>query len=208
VVDGSLCPCWSWADSSELYSGKHTTTGHAHQFVCDLAGNLLHISDPLPGKTHDAKAMDDTGLSELLDDENSFGDKGYLGTGITVPYRKPAGGELLDWQKGHLMIPRQHQTTTDVKRSRSRKFEVIASISNQPKQRFENQRVWGSSPWRCTVAANQAIAGSFCYPIGRSTYRNSTEALPVRVSSRHELCHALSSPGSGRTRQSTLGAHV
>ena len=66
VVDGSLCPCWSWADSPELYSGKHKTTGHAHQFVCDLSGNLLHISDPLPGKTHDAKAMDDTGLSELL----------------------------------------------------------------------------------------------------------------------------------------------
>jgi len=99
VVDGSLCPCWSWADSPELYSGKRKTTGHAHQFVCDLSGNLLHISDPLPGKTHDAKAMDDTGLSELLGEENSFGDKGYLGTGITVPYRKPAGGELLDWQK-------------------------------------------------------------------------------------------------------------
>ncbi|HZC03529.1 MAG TPA: transposase family protein [Gammaproteobacteria bacterium] len=99
VVDGSLCPCWSWADSPELYSGKHKTTGHAHQFVCDLSGNLLHISDPLPGKTHDAKAMDDTGLRELLGDENALGDKGYLGTGITVPYRRPAGGKLLNWQK-------------------------------------------------------------------------------------------------------------
>jgi len=24
MVDGSLCPCWSWADAAELYSGKHT----------------------------------------------------------------------------------------------------------------------------------------------------------------------------------------
>jgi len=24
VVDGSLCPCWSWAEAPELYSGKHT----------------------------------------------------------------------------------------------------------------------------------------------------------------------------------------
>jgi restriction endonuclease Mrr len=24
VVDGSLCPCWSWANAPELYSGKHT----------------------------------------------------------------------------------------------------------------------------------------------------------------------------------------
>ncbi len=99
IVDGSLCPCWSWADAPELYSGKRKTTGHAHQFVCDLFGNLMHISDPLPGSIHDAKAIHATGLSELLGDDNAIGDKGYIGTGILTPYRKPAGGELLDWQK-------------------------------------------------------------------------------------------------------------
>jgi hypothetical protein len=59
----------------------------------------MHISDPLPGNTHDAKAMQQTGLNELLRHDNAVGDKGYIGTGITTPYRKPAGGELLDWQK-------------------------------------------------------------------------------------------------------------
>lgn len=59
----------------------------------------MHISDPLPGSTHDAKAIHVTGLSELLGDDNAVGDKGYLGTGITTPFRKPTGGELLDWQK-------------------------------------------------------------------------------------------------------------
>lgn len=59
----------------------------------------MHISDPLPGSTHDAKAIHATGLSELLGDDNAIGDKGYIGTGILTPYRKPAGGELLDWQK-------------------------------------------------------------------------------------------------------------
>jgi DDE superfamily endonuclease len=99
VVDGSLCPCWSWADSPELYSGKHKTTGHSHQFVCDLSGDLMHVSDPLPGKTHDAKAVNEIGLSEILRDDNSIGDKGFIGTGPTTPFRKPPGGELLDWQK-------------------------------------------------------------------------------------------------------------
>ncbi|MDP8927780.1 MAG: transposase [Actinomycetota bacterium] len=99
VVDGSLCPCWSWVQAPELYSGKHQTTGHGHQFVCGLAGDLLHISDPLPGKTHDAKAIHDTGLVDILGDDNAIGDKGYLGTGVTTPFRKPAGGELLNWQK-------------------------------------------------------------------------------------------------------------
>jgi hypothetical protein len=99
VVDGSLCPSWSWVDAPELHSGKHKTTGHAHQFVCDLSGNLLHISEPLPGKTHDAKSMAELGLIDMLHAEDSIGDKGYIGTGPTTPFRKPAGGELLDWQK-------------------------------------------------------------------------------------------------------------
>ncbi|MGH3448130.1 MAG: transposase family protein [Nocardioidaceae bacterium] len=99
VADGSLCPCWSWADAPELRSGKHKTTGHAHQFVCSLSGDLLHVSDPLPGKTHDAKAIDDLGLTDLLRADNTIGDKGFIGTGVTTPFRKPPGGELLDWQK-------------------------------------------------------------------------------------------------------------
>jgi hypothetical protein len=56
----------------------------------------MHISDPLPGNTHDTKAIRVTGLSELLSDNNPVGDKGYIGTGIITPHRKPAGGELLD----------------------------------------------------------------------------------------------------------------
>jgi hypothetical protein len=92
--------CWSWADARELYSGKARTTGHAHQFVADLTGELIHISDPLPGKTHDAKAVTDTGLLEILDTGNTIADKGYLDTGIITGFRKPAEGGLLDWQKG------------------------------------------------------------------------------------------------------------
>lgn len=85
VVDGSLCPCWSWADAPELHSGKHKTTGHSHQFVCDLSGDLLHVSEPLPGKTHDAKAVDELGLTDLLRADNSIGDKGFIGTGPHHP---------------------------------------------------------------------------------------------------------------------------
>lgn len=99
VVDGSLCPCWSWADAPDMRSGKHKTTGHSHQFVCDLSGVLLHVSDPLPGKTHDARAVDELGLTDLLRDDNSIGDKGFIGTGPTTPIRKPPGGDLLDWQR-------------------------------------------------------------------------------------------------------------
>jgi hypothetical protein len=99
VIDGSLHPCWSWKGSRDLWSGKHKQTGHQHQYVCDLAGGLAYVSDPLPGKTHDAKAFRDHGLRDHFTETNAFADKGYVGCGVTTPFKKPVGGELLEWQK-------------------------------------------------------------------------------------------------------------
>jgi DDE superfamily endonuclease/Helix-turn-helix of DDE superfamily endonuclease len=99
LVDGTLAPCWSWADTPELYSGKHKTTGHNHQVGASLTGRLLFLTDPLPGRTHDARAFRESKLEYALDISNSVADKGYLGTGMLTPFRKPPGGELLPWQK-------------------------------------------------------------------------------------------------------------
>jgi hypothetical protein len=99
LVDGTLAPCWSWADEPQLWSGKHKTTGHNHQVGASLDGRLLFITDPLPGKTHDARAFRDNGLDVALLASNGFGDKGYLGSGLVTPFRKPPGRELLPWQK-------------------------------------------------------------------------------------------------------------
>jgi hypothetical protein len=99
LVDGTLAPCWSWADAPELRSGKHKTTGHSHQVGASLTGRLLFVTDPLPGKTHDARAFRESTLDKLIDTTNGIGDKGYLGSGLLTPFRKPAGSELLPWQK-------------------------------------------------------------------------------------------------------------
>ncbi len=99
VLDGTLTPCWSWADAPELYSGKHHTTGHNHQVVVTLDGRLLHLGDPLPGRTHDTRAVRETGLLDVLDPPNTIADKGYVGTGLLTPVRKPPGQELPPGQK-------------------------------------------------------------------------------------------------------------
>jgi DDE superfamily endonuclease len=99
VLDGTLAPCWSWAQAPELRSGKHRTTGHNHQVLVTLDGRLIHVGDPLPGCTHDTRAARDTHLLDVLDAPNTIADKGYLGTGILTPFRKPRGAELLQWQK-------------------------------------------------------------------------------------------------------------
>ena len=99
VVDGTLAPCWSWAQAPELYSGKRHTSGHTHQVLVTLDGRLRHLSDPLPGCTHDTRAPRESGLLEVLDAANAIGDKGYLGTGILTPVRKPKGRPLPPGQK-------------------------------------------------------------------------------------------------------------
>ena len=118
VVDGSLLPCWSWASHPELYSGKHHTTGHNHQFVVTLDGRLADVTDPLPGSVHDTKAVRESGILDVLDPTNVFGDKGYVGTGVITPFKKPIGGELVDWQL---------KFNTDIN---SRRYVVERAIAN------------------------------------------------------------------------------
>jgi hypothetical protein len=99
VIDGSLHPCWSWKGHQELYSGKHHTTGHCHQYLATLDGDLIHVSDPVPGSTHDAKAITQTQITSLIKTANTIGDKGYTGTGIITPIRKPRGGQLPEQER-------------------------------------------------------------------------------------------------------------
>jgi DDE superfamily endonuclease/Helix-turn-helix of DDE superfamily endonuclease len=99
IVDGTLLPCWSWASYPELYSGKHKTTGMKVQVACTLCGKLSWISDPVDGSRHDNHGLGESGVLLTLDPENWIGDKGYVGNGMITPFKRPSGGELLDWQK-------------------------------------------------------------------------------------------------------------
>ena len=104
LIDGTLAPCWSWKDAPELYSGKHKTTGHNLQVISDLKGRLIHISAPLPGKTHDAEALrqhDLTNTITSLAKGNAIGDKGYQGCGIISRKKKPQGGQLTEDRKAN-----------------------------------------------------------------------------------------------------------
>jgi hypothetical protein len=100
LVDGTLLTCWSWRKHPELYSGKHKTTGLNVQVVADLAtGELAWISDPVDGRHHDIYCLRESGVMDGHDPINWFGDKGYVGTGMVTPIKKPAHRELLEWEK-------------------------------------------------------------------------------------------------------------
>jgi transposase len=100
LVDGFLAPTWSWRNTPELWSGKHKTTGFKGQAIANLRGDLLFVSDPVTGHHHDMKALADTETADIVAAAFSgIGDKGYQGADFITPFKKPQGGELLDWQK-------------------------------------------------------------------------------------------------------------
>ena len=99
LIDGTLLPCWSWADRPDLHSGKHHTTGVNVQVASDLQGTILWVSDPLPGRTHDVTALDAHGILHGHDPSQFIGDKGYIGRGMTTPIRKPQNQPLFERDK-------------------------------------------------------------------------------------------------------------
>ena len=88
VINGPLVPCYLWADSPELYNGKHKTTGHNLQVITDQSGNIVFISKPYVDSVHDLTALRDTVMLEVLDLEHVTADKGYMGSGCDTPYKK------------------------------------------------------------------------------------------------------------------------
>ncbi len=99
VVDGALLPCWSWSGRPEPCSGEHETTGPDVQVAASLDGELAWISDPVDGSRHDVCSLDESGALRTLDPGDWTGDKGHVGRSMVTPYKKPASGTLLDWQK-------------------------------------------------------------------------------------------------------------
>lgn len=95
LVDGTITPCWSYAGHDELWSRKKSTTGFNAQLVSLLDGNPVYISEPLNGSVHDATAYGATAVKNIVESSGGgIADKGYQGTGLVTPRKKPKGGEL------------------------------------------------------------------------------------------------------------------
>jgi DDE superfamily endonuclease len=99
LVDGTLLPTGDRAGQEGLYSGKRHRSGLSVHVVGDLSGRLLGVSDPMPGAMHDAKSFVAAGVDRLLAGRDPLADLGYLGCGVSVPFRKPPGGELDAFEK-------------------------------------------------------------------------------------------------------------
>jgi hypothetical protein len=100
LVDGLVVPVGERDGVNDLHSGKKHVTGQNVQVVATLSGRLADIGDPCPGGMHDSRAFVESGIAQRWATHYApggpglTGDKGYQGTGINTPYKKPPGREL------------------------------------------------------------------------------------------------------------------
>ena len=154
IVDGTLLPCWSWASAPGLYSGKHKTTGMNVQVACTLEGEIAWISDPIEGSRHDMHCIGESDVLSGVSPGSWIADKGYVGSGMITPIRKPAHRDLVDWER---------EFNTAVNRIR---YVVERAIAN-----FKNWRIMHTDYRRplCTFAQTISIV------IGLHFYRMGAE---------------------------------
>jgi transposase len=139
LLDGTLAPCWTWADMPQLYSGKHKATGHNLQVASDLAGRLVYLSPPLPGSTHDAAAFRHHDLPNLLTSiaiGNSIGDKGYQGCGIITPRKKRIGRELTEHDKAANKPIHQRRATIERVIANIKTWRILHTDYRRPQHTF------------------------------------------------------------------------
>jgi hypothetical protein len=100
LVDGLVVPIGDRDGTDGLFSDKKGYHGQNVQVVATLTGRLADVGNPCPGAMHDSRAFRESGIAGRWarhyqpDGPGMIGDKGYQGTGIHTPYKKPPKREL------------------------------------------------------------------------------------------------------------------
>jgi hypothetical protein len=107
------------------------------QVACTIYGKLAWISDAVDGSRHDNYCREESGILLTMNPKNWTGDKGYIGNMIT-PYRKPAGGELLDWQKEYNAEVDKIRWMIEQAISHFKNWTIMHTDYRRPLKTFEN----------------------------------------------------------------------
>jgi hypothetical protein len=102
LVDGFVVPVGERDAAPGLFSDKRHVSGQNVQVVATLTGQVIDTGDPCPGAMHDRRAFVESGIAARYaghpapDGPGMIGDKGYQGTGLNTPYKKPRSRPLTD----------------------------------------------------------------------------------------------------------------
>lgn len=136
IVDATEQPTQRPKDQEtqqRYYSGKKKRHTLKTQVVVGPDGELMAVSDTVPGAQHDKKLYDESGVGDRLDeDEAMMGDSGYQGIQhdhrAVLPDKKPKGGELTDQQKARNRRVSQARVVVENTICQLKTFRVLAHV--------------------------------------------------------------------------------
>lgn len=100
LIDGTDVPTRAFAPAiTANYSGKRHRHGLLIQVAASLDGTLLAVSEPVPGRRHDRRALTDTGWEDALADSCWIADPAYQGTSAITPTKRRAHHDLTEDRK-------------------------------------------------------------------------------------------------------------
>jgi hypothetical protein len=130
------------------YSGKKKTHTIKTQFVVNPRGQIELVSGSVPGSTHDLTLLRGSGVLERLGEgAGAMMDKGYVGVDkhypdvpLVLPYKKPRGGELSDFQKDYNRRVAKDRIVVEHTIAQVNRFTVLRQVF-RGKQRERHSKV-------------------------------------------------------------------
>jgi len=123
IVDGTLVPTRDHSIAAQSKNYRYSTN---HQVVIDADTQLVvAIGKPLPGNRHDSRAWSESGAKAAVGRTMTIADGGYLGTGLVIPHRRPAGEELPAWKKDHNHSHKQVRARVEHVFARMKNWKIL-----------------------------------------------------------------------------------
>jgi hypothetical protein len=130
------------------YSGKKKTHTIKTQLVVNPRGQIELVSDSVPGSTHDLEVLKSSdALSRLKGRGGVMLDKGYVGVDkyerevpFVLPFKKPRGGELSDFQRDYNRRVAKERIVVEHTIAQVNRFTVLRQVF-RGKQRERHTKV-------------------------------------------------------------------
>ncbi|WP_369275593.1 transposase [Streptomyces sp. R11] len=123
IVDGTLVPTRDHRIAEQSKNYRYSTN---HQVVVDADTRLVvAVGRPVPGNRNDCKAWDESGAKAAVGKTTTIADGGYPGTGLVIPHRRPASGELCNWKQEHNRSHKQVRARVEHVFARMKTWKVL-----------------------------------------------------------------------------------
>jgi hypothetical protein len=123
IVDGTLVPTRDHSITERSKNYRYSTN---HQVVVDADTRLVvAVGRRVPGNRNDCKAWAESGAKAAVGRTTTIADGGYQGTGLVIPHRRPAGGELCGWKQEHNRSHKQVRARVEHVFARMKTWKVL-----------------------------------------------------------------------------------